>query len=795
MNEQVLQTLEFDSLLRLLSQHSETPMGRNLIANIRPMAELRKVERSLSATSEYRSLLTAGESVSLAGLEDPEAALALLKVEAVSADPKQILLLERLASCASAMRASLRTPEIQESSPVLAEWGERLGDFRALLTAVRGKLSPEGEVEDNASPELRAIRRAVQSTRGRIHRQLESVLRSQSRAVQEEFITFRNDRFVIPVRTDSRSLIPGVVHGLSSSGQTTYIEPLSVIEQNNGLVRLREREQLEVARILMSLTEAFRGRREDLRVAADVLAELDLTRAKARLAEEYGCTRPHISPNRCLALREARHILLQHSLRGAETQVVPISLQLDDRSRILVLSGPNAGGKTVILKTVGLTSLMGLAGLHVPAAEAEIPLFGQIFADIGDQQSITANLSTFTAHMRNIAATAKQVDHSSLVLLDELGTGTDPEEGSALAVAILDYFRSSGALTAATTHYNAVKAWATVTEGVVSGAVEFDERTLRPTYRLFLGMAGVSAGLEIARRMEVPQEIVSAGKKLLSGSHAEANRYLRQIRARLDEVDLLRASLHQERAELFEERERLEGEFAAREEERRPQLERALGGIVDEFRATSDQLVRQLGDRMAAEQLRRAANRRAATLQRIGQQLLEKADSEIFHSKAQQPRVAPDDWGDPIEGDRVWIKSLGREGVVEEIRDGVYTVGMGAMRFRAGRADLEPRGRQLKSPATPRTPAAPEDDLGGEAIRELNVIGMSAEDATAHLDPFIDDAFYRGVEKLRIIHGHGKGILRRAIAQFLKGHPQVESFGPAPPNQGGSGATLVDLRK
>lgn len=619
-------------------------------------------------------------------------------------------------------------------------------------------------------------------------------MKTQARAVQEDYITFRNERFVIPVRTDARGLVPGVVHGLSSSGQTTYLEPIAVIEQNNEIVRLREQEQLEIARILLALTELLRSNVGALGIAAEVVTELDLADAKARLADRFDCARPALSDGRRLLLKEARHLLLEHNLRAAGGRSVPISLEMDAGRRVLVVSGPNAGGKTVVLKTIGLACLMAQAGMHVPAREAELPLVREVFADIGDQQSITANLSTFTAHMRNVARTASGVTAASLVLIDEVGTGTDPDEGSALAVSILDFFRLSGALVAATTHYNEVKAWAAGAEAVVNAAVEFDEQTLRPTYRLLWGVAGASSGLEIARRMQVPPVIVEDSSRRLDPAHLEANRHLREIRRRIDELEDLGRSIERQRAELARRREELEREYAAREADRRARLEKSIAEVVEEFRDTGRRLAGELKDRAAAERIRKAAAQRLSSLRRTGAQVLGRAEAALFPEAPRSPKPASEALYEPQAGDRVRITSWSKEGTIESVQEADVTVVVGPLRFRIQRDEIEPVTRTPGAGLQPSPAATAHDDRDGEAVREINVIGMAADDASDRVEKFIDAAYYEGAVKLRIVHGHGKGILRRAIARLLEGHPQVESFASAPPNQGGGGATLVELK-
>ncbi len=806
MDQKTFETLELDALLRLLARHLQTPPGHSRVQNLRPVADFTAIESALDLTTECVRFQESGQRFGLSGIEDPEESLARLQVEGTALEARQILGLERLVSVGMGLRDMFRGAGEREHFPSLCRITSQIPDLRRLLADIKGKVLPGGEIDDHASPELREIRREIQTGRTRIHRALESTLRQQSRSVQEEIITFRNGRFVIPVRTDSRVHVPGVVHGLSSSGQTTFVEPLTVIDQNNDLVRLHEQEEIEIARILLSITDSFRDNQEAIRTITSTIGEIDFAQAKARLSVEFDCVRPKLSRAGEFVLRDARHVLLEHALRQAGDHAVPISFEMDDAHRVMVISGPNAGGKTVVLKTAGLISLMALMGFHVPAMEAVLPVFDQVFADIGDQQSIAANLSTFTAHMRNIAGMAGEVAPPALLLIDEVGTGTDPEEGAALAVAIVDHFRRCGATTLATTHYNPLKMWAGQTGGVLNASVEFDERSLRPTYRLLVGIAGASAGLEIARRMGVPEEILLQAKSLANPDQALAGNYLKMLKSLVDEQSSLRSALEEERAATAAEYARLEEEFSQREAARRVEFEKALERANQEFTRRSELLLHDLKDRVSAERLRKAAQNRASEFRRMGSEAKKKIETEIGLSGKSGPRAATEagseprldsrTGSDPVERDRVWVKPLSQAGTVESIQAGTYLISVGSLTFRARIDDLQvlesaPKPSTIRAPVKP----APELSLESQFTPELNVIGLFSDEAVERVDKFLDEAFLSGAESVRIIHGHGKGILRKAIAEHLKGHPQVENFHPAPPNKGGGGATVVDLRK
>jgi DNA mismatch repair protein MutS2 len=794
MDDRTFETLELKALIELAARHVQTPPGRARMLKLRPSTSRAEICREIEITSECVAYLNAKGRFGLSGIEDLEPILAQLHIEGASLQPRQILALERLLFVGGELRGLLKGAEYTDLFPHLLRITTGIPDLRSLLSSIHGKILPNGEIDDNASPELRMVRRDLNERRNRIHRTLESILRGQTHAVQEDIITFRNGRFVIPVRTDSRGQIPGVMHGLSSSGQTTFVEPLTVINQNNDLVRLREQEEIEESRILLSLTQSLRDNFDSIRMLVSIVTELDVAQAKALFAGEFQCVSPQVSDGKKLTLVDARHVLLDHSLRNSGVKSVPISLELDENHPIMIISGPNAGGKTVALKTLGLLSLMAQMGFHVPAREAQIPIFDQVFADIGDQQSIAANLSTFTAHMRNIAEMAQQAKPSALILLDEVGTGTDPDEGAAMAIAIVEHFHRIGAITVASTHYPQLKMWASQTTGVRNASVEFDEHTLRPTYRLILGIAGASSGIEIARRMLVPEDIISKARALIEPSHAQAREYLKQLKETLDKHETLRAMLEKERAEIAEKCSGLEADFSKREESRKTEFDAALARIVEDFKAESTRAARKISDRVEAARIQRAIDSQAAELRSKSAKLRRTSGPPVPANSAGASAQASGGSETIGEGNRVRIHSLDREGTVESIREGIYIVMVGSLRYRAERNDIE-RISGSPSPVAALGPMFPIADTSENAVSELKVIGLTADEALDRVDKFLDQAFYADIETVRIIHGHGKGILRQSIAKFLANHPQVDKFSLAPPDKGGGGATIVELKK
>ena len=492
-------TLEFEKLLLLVSRHAQTPMGIDRVADLRPLTSIKTLERDLEAVSET-ILLNEEKQVSwyFSEFADPEDALAILKIQSATLEPLTLLELTKL--CTQALFArSLISPE-KEFVPVLWQVVENLP--KSLLEAVERinkKLLPSGEIDDSASPELARLRREINAQRNRLTKSLEAVMRDSSTAVQDAIVTVRNDRFVIPVKADFRGKVGGVAHGFSSSGATVFIEPLESIEANNELQSLRGKEEREVARILFALTEDLREQLPAVETAIEAVTELDFIRAKVEFARKFKSIVPEISKDETLEFVEARHPLLEENLRDTGNEIVPSTLKLTAEHGVMIISGANAGGKTVVLKTAGLLAMMAISGLPVPAKQARIPFYRSILADIGDHQSLAANLSTFSSHMSNIAGMLRECTSPSLVLLDEVGTGTDPEEGSALGVAIVDHFRRKcNAQVMASTHYRGLKIYAATDESVINASVEFNEKTLQPTYKLLIGLAGASSGIEIA---------------------------------------------------------------------------------------------------------------------------------------------------------------------------------------------------------------------------------------------------------------------------------------------------------
>jgi DNA mismatch repair protein MutS2 len=824
MNEQAFNTLEYQQLLALIKRNAQTEAGQARVEKLSAAASVEELQRELAALAECVLLRGRGVNWSFSSFSNPAETIARLHVEGATLDPLAILQTARL--CEQAMSARAAILAERENAPGLWQLVENLPrELNSLAARISNKILPTGELDDRASPELAQVRHEISSLRSRITRSLEGLMRRSPEAIQDELVTIRNDRFVIPVKADHRGRVHGVAHGYSSSGATAFVEPLETIEANNELQGLHEAEAREIARILFGLSDELRAQLPAVEMAAAAVAELDFINAKAVFHRQFDCSIPQIDADRTLELVEARHPLLEENLRASGGSVVPVSFALDNEKNAMIISGANAGGKTVVLKTTGLLALMALSGISVPARAARIPFYASVLADIGDHQSLAANLSTFTSHVANIARMIELCEPPALVLLDEVGTGTDPEEGSALGVAVVDHFRRvCGAHVIATTHYSGLKMYAGNEAGVVNASVEFDEKTLRPTYRLLVGLAGASSGLEIARRFGVPQSIVDTAVTSVNDSSLQASEYLRRIKREAEEAEALHIALEEERAAVAEKFASLDKEAAQRERERQAAFEQVAQRAVADLEKRARELVGRIEDRTERIRVERDAQRQVAEMKRAAQSAMRSIGAnppstgvrvvrrgETVSPETTEPRLDEDviqyvtaPSREIVVGDKVKLLLFGSVGVVDQIKDGYAEVRVKALRFREKLENLELVEQQPTAKSQQgkleklRRSASTEVHLSGaeqNARSELNVIGQTTDEAVDAVDKFLDEASLASLSQVRIVHGHGTGALRRAIASLLGDHPHVARFVAAPPDQGGAGATLVELRQ
>ena len=820
MNDQAFTTLEYQQLLSLIKRNAQTEAGQARSESLTPAATIEDLQHELTSLAECVTLRNRGVNWSFSGFANPAETIGRLRVEGATLDPLAILQTARL--CEQAMSARAAILAERDNAPVLWELVELLPrDLNTLVARIGNKILSTGELDDRASPELAQIRHDISTLRSRITRSLEGLMRRSAEAIQDELVTIRNDRFVIPVKADHRGRVHGVAHGYSSSGATAFIEPLETIEANNELQGLHEAEAREIARILAGLTDELRAQLPAIEMAAAAVAELDFINAKAIFHQQFRCSIPSVGEDGKLDLVEARHPLLEENLRASGGAVVPVSFALDEENNAMIISGANAGGKTVVLKTTGLLALMALSGISVPAMSAQFPFYTSVLADIGDHQSLAANLSTFTSHVANIARMIELCEAPALVLLDEVGTGTDPEEGSALGVAVVDHFRRvCSAHVIATTHYSGLKMYAGNETGVLNASVEFNEKTLQPTYRLLVGLAGASSGLEIARRFGVPKTIVDAAVGAVKDSSLHATEYLRRTKREAEGAEALRVALEEERDAVAEKFASLDKEAAKRERERQTAFEQVAQGVVAELEKRARELVGRIEDRAEKIRAEREAQRQVGEIKRAAQRAAQTvfqpaAKAESTPLKVEQatfdrvfeeetPEYVTVEQREIVVGDKVKLLSFGSVGVVDQIKDGYAEVRVKALRFREKLENLElveqqqPAKTQTGKLEKLRRSAGTEVHLAAaeqSGKSELNVIGQTTDEAVDAVDKFLDEASLASLSQVRIVHGHGTGALRRAIAGLLRDHPHVARFLAAPPDQGGTGATLVELRQ
>jgi len=781
-----LDALEFERLKKLLSRYISTDDARQLLERMTPTTNLDELETEHTLVAEGMAYLRV-QRVPFREVTLLSAAIDKLAVVGARLEIEEIESIQTFLGQIEGLR--VRWKEEAEAFPNLARKAAHLPDLRDLAKHL-GRAVHDGEVDDRYSPELARIRRSIESARSRVTSKLESMLRSPDYAnqLQDQLVTVRNGRFVIPVRADQKRSVEGIIHGTSSSGATVFMEPLAVLELNNELVRLHEAEFQEVIRILTELTERIQDSAPQLLAGRELHSEIELVFAKARFGREFDCGRPAFSTRNLLSLVKARHPLLEDNLRSEGRSISAVSLDLDPTRRILVISGPNAGGKTVVLKTVGLLALMAQSGIPVPADEATLPIFDQILADIGDQQSIANHLSTFSAHVLSIKAMLESATPTSLILLDEIGSSTEPGEGAALGKAVLDRFRQIGCLAIATTHYNRLKVYAETTKDVSNAAMEFNEQTLEPTYRLIHGLAGASSGLKIAERLQMPATVLHDATAFLDTGEADVALYVEELRRRIGDLESEKAALEVERKDFEAQRTR---ELTALQERHKEEMARAERRVQQIAKEMSDRAAKEL-ESVQEESLKKKYQRKldAVTAHATSQIRHEKEKVSEKRQPSSPVRVSEKV---PVEvGSRVFVGSLGVTGSVLSVHTGEAEVLVGNIRLRRPLGDLEVTEKpSLKLPPGVRVSITSADPVSSE----INLLGCTVDDATSRADKFLDEAFLAQLPEVRIVHGTGTGALRNAIADLLKNHPHVVRFEFAPQSQGGRGVTIATLRE
>jgi DNA mismatch repair protein MutS2 len=787
--------LEFEDLRALLSRYVRSPMGHAELLDVRPLADRGAIETALADAAEAIDYLRASSTPQHAGRGsairprfdldvDPAPLVGRLRIEGATLEATEIFELARLLDVASEIRSSVLLA--RERYPRLAAHASAIADLRELARDLRGKIMPDGTLADDASVMLGRLRRDSERQRRLIEESLARFLRThhEDGTLQEDFVTIRNDRFVVPIITGRERRVDGVIHGSSGSGATVFVEPLETIGLNNELVRLHEEELREVHRLLREFTTRLREHAVEIAASVAALGKLELLFGKAQFALDFRCSVPRLSPegSRKIALRGARHPLLEDILRGHKKAVVPVSLELNTVQNTLLISGPNTGGKTVALKTIGLLALMTHAGLPVPADEAEFPLFDEILADIGDHQSLAESLSSFSSHILAVRSILEQATYDSLVLLDELGRATDPDEGGALGVTVLETFRARGAFTLASTHLMAMKVYGASTSGVLNGSMGFDEATLEPTYVLRLGVPGKSAGLDIASRLGLDPALIEKARGRMAESARDVARFLGEMQQRLEQLEA-------ERAEVATRSQAV----ALREQGLEQGWERKYAAKIREVEDRAAELSAQFEHR-AQETIEALSQKARANIAKTRREFQENIASIA-------PAIVPVPGRASVaplkleQGVQVRLKGIRQLATVRRILDsGEVEVDAGYLKMRVPASDVEEVIAKGHAPPRVQSFGFRQDSDFAPSVREINLIGHRAEEACDSVDKFLDTAAVAQADRVRIVHGHGMGILRKAIAGLLARNPHVAKFYAARPEEGGTGATIVELK-
>ncbi|MEI7556068.1 endonuclease MutS2 [Candidatus Chlorohelix sp.] len=840
MNERTLRVLEFHKVLERLGRYISFSAGRALLETLRPSTDSAEVQVRLDTTAEARILLEKRPETTIGGARDIRDNVRIAAIGR-ALDPSAFLEIRATLESSRILRHSIMKSNQDGSIYYLSQIAARLADLPLLEGEIEQTISPDGTVLDSASPALRRIREQIRITHGRLLDKLNSIISSNSHQplLQESIITLRNGRYVIPVKAEFKGQLRGIIHDQSASGQTVYMEPLATLDLNNQWKQLQLDENAEVERVLRELAAKVGRHVSELLQMVEALAELDLTFAKARYAADLRATQPKLAtiPLPGTVLPEGTYLLnfirARHPLISGK--VVPINFYLGGDFRALVITGPNTGGKTVSLKTAALLTLMAMAGLHLPVEEgSQTAVFQKIFADIGDEQSIEQSLSTFSSHMNNIIGMLGEIDRNTLVILDELGAGTDPAEGAALARSLIEHILQREAHAAITTHYSELKSYAYLTPGVQNASVRFDVETLSPTYILDIGLPGRSNALAIALRLGLPSSIIEQARSYVSSDDVQVDALISKIQSERDEAGQaryeamkLKAEIEKQRDELNRQLRHIEDEkrkaAAAAREEARLEFEQDLIAMREESRAVRqrlvdiDQAVRAAGEKteIAAEleKQRKAlaeAEKLALELQRRAQRRArEKAQAKTRAESEPEPYI-----GELKAGDRVQIISLQQEGVLLAGPDteGIYEVQFGSFKVKISSLDLKRlpgKPRSSDKPLTLRERA----DLEGAAEKqsgirvnarsraelsetvslELDMRGWRAEEVAAALDRYLNDAYLSNMPFVRLVHGKGTGTLRQVVRTYLKSHPLVKSFRSGENGEGGEGVTVATM--
>lgn len=793
MNQKALTSLEYYKIIERLTEKASSPMGKELCRKLLPSTDINEIRLMQTQTKDALTRLFQKGSVSFGSVKDIRGSLKRLEIGS-SLGIMEILSICALLENTSRVKAYSRNDRSSSPADSLDSMFDELSPLTPLSAEIRRCILSEDEISDDASPALRQVRRSMKITNDKIHTQLSGLVNGSARTyLQDSVITMRNGRYCIPVKAEYKGQVPGMIHDQSSTGSTLFIEPMAVVKLNNDMRELELQEQKEIEIILSSLSQQIAEERESIALNLSLMVQLDFIFARAALAMEMNGNEPVFNEEGRIFLKKARHPLIP------KKKVVPIDIRLGDDFDLLIITGPNTGGKTVSLKTVGLLTLMGQSGLHIPALDrSQLSLFHEIYADIGDEQSIEQSLSTFSSHMTNIVSFLEKADSRSLVLFDELGAGTDPTEGAALAISILSYLHEKGVRTMATTHYSELKIYALSQPGVENACCEFDVETLRPTYRLLIGIPGKSNAFAISSKLGLSDAVIQRAKDQIS----EQDESFEDVLSSLEEN---RITIENERLEIErykEEIKTLKSQLEARQEKLDAQRERILRQANEEAHKVLEEAKDYADKTMKLFHKFQKDHVDTASVERERQELrkrMNKAESNIAGKTQQKKPKKLLTAKDIHPGDAVKVLSMNLKGTVSSRPDskGYLFVQMGIIRSKVHLSDLELLDEPvITTPSLQKTGAGKIRMSKSATISpEINLLGKTVDEAVAELDKYLDDAYLAHLKSVRVVHGKGTGALRKGVHNYLRRQKHVDSFRLGEFGEGDAGVTIVEFKK
>lgn len=790
MNERTLRVLEYDKIINMLSKRAVSSKGQKMCLELKPSTNVHEVSEWLNETREAFEVVLKWGSLPLEGIKDVGETARRAKMGFVLS-PKELLGVCDILRCARRLKTFMKEGSKDEAYPIIYEIVDSLIAIKNLEEAIENAIISEDEISDRASEKLYSIRRAIRDKNSRVKEKLQSMVQSCSKYLQDPIVTIRGDRYVIPVKAEFKANVPGLVHDQSASGSTLFIEPMAVVELNNDIKELTLKEKAEIERILKELSEKVSQNADSIEHDNENIAFLDFLMAKAKFGLDLNGSIPDINDKGVVNIKSGRHPLID------KEKVVPIDIRLGDSYSALVITGPNTGGKTVTLKTAGLLTLMAMSGLAIPSRDgSQVSVFKKVFADIGDEQSIEQSLSTFSSHMTNIVEILKNVDNKSLVLVDELGAGTDPTEGAALAMSILERFYESGAKIIATTHYSEIKIFAMEKEGFENASVEFDVETLRPTYRLLIGIPGKSNAFEISKRLGLDDSVIERARNFISGDAVRFEDVIQALQSKtvlaereLDEAERIKREATQIKKELSEKKYRIDAQRdtiirQAQEEARR---------VVRQAKMEADRMLREINEiRMKASEA--ASVREAEEIRKKLKEKLEGMEVKDADTLDIKEGMVPAE--NVKVGDEVFVTTLSQKGEVisEPDSKGEVMVQIGIMKINVPVNKLMKEINKKKE--VKKTGVAKLVQQKAQNIStSIDLRGQTLDEALYNLDKYLDDAFLAGLESVTIIHGKGTGVLREGIQSALRRHHNVKNIRMGDFSEGGSGVTVAEIKK